>query len=191
MQPERKFCLRGSSQSRSRAHSTCSTVLYLLRRQKLEKKLGTAQNWWLVGSVNRKQITDTLLKVCGEMNFTRNAELEKQTYDGQMSQLMWQKVKKWERCERTRRGVSRETMENNRQKIEMEKTEIALYIENQGTQRIEITDEESETHTRGKDSHQEEWKEDILAEGADCIRKLNFNFFALKNPTDLAFMPRI
>lgn len=36
----------------------------------------------------------------------------------------------------------------------MEKTEIALCIENQGTQRKEITDDESETHTRGKDQEE-------------------------------------
>ncbi len=173
MQPERKFCLRGSSQSRSRAHSSCSTVLYLLRRPKLEKKLATAQNWWLVGSINRKQITDALPKVCGKINFIWNAELEKQTYDGQKSQPIWQKDNKLERCERTRRGGSREKMENNRQKIEMQKTEIALYIEKQRTQRIAIPDQESEIHTWGKDSHQEDWKEDLLAEAADCIRKLN------------------
>lgn len=125
----------------------------------------TESLWW----------NDFYLKCC----------VEKQTYDGQKSQLM-----KSDRCERACRGVSGEEKQDGKTtEVEMEKTEIVLYIENQGTQRIEITDEKNETHTRGKDSHQEEWKEDILAEAADSIRKLDL-LFAFKNPTDVAFMPR-
>lgn len=64
---------------------------------------------------------------------------------------------KSDRCERACRGVSGEEKQDGKTtEVEMEKTEIVLYIENQGTQRIEITDEKNETHTRGKDSHQEE-----------------------------------
>lgn len=55
-------------------------------------------------------------------------------------------------------------MQNNRQKIEMEKIEVVLYKKDQETQRIEITDEESETCTH---------KRERQPGASDSIRKLN------------------
>lgn len=65
-------------------------------------------------------------------------------------------------------------MENNRRKIELEKMEIALYMEDRGTQRIQITDEDSERHMRERNSRQEERKEDTLADASDCTREKDF-----------------